>query len=287
MLNPIFKQSQKYSYRDPAAFYENGRVYLFFSLVENAGDEQYFTVAMSESPDFIHWSPPKILTEKNTAKNFSSPGNVIKYNNEYYLCIQTYPRPNGEKYGNDNSRIYTIKSRDLINWGKPEIIMVKGDIPISDMGRMIDPYILKDNGIFRCFFKQNGVSFSTSADLVHWIYQGNAKCGENVCVIKKDGEYLIFHSPENGIGLIKTYDFKKFEDCGVTYLNQKKWTWAKDRITAGFVLDLTKEKLPFKYAMFFHGDNEDSFLFGASIGIAFGNDLINWEYEYTDTPESP
>lgn len=278
MLNPIFKQSEEYSYHDPAAFYENGKVYLFFSLVENSGDEQYFTVAMSESTDFIHWSNPIILAEKNTEKNYSLPGNVIKYNGEYYLCVQN-PRPNGEKYGNDDARIYTIKSRDLINWSEPEIIMVKGDIPVSDMGRMIDPYILDDNGIFRCFFKQNGVSFSTSSDMRHWKYQGNTECGENVCVIKQDEKYLIFHSPENGIGLIKTSDFKNFEDQGVTYLCQPKWNWAKDRITAGFVLDLTKEALPFKYTMFFHGDNEDNYLFGASIGIAFSDDLVNWKYE--------
>ena len=50
---------------------------------------------MSESADFINWTPPKILTEKNTAKNYSSPGNVIKHNDEYYLCVQSYPRTNG------------------------------------------------------------------------------------------------------------------------------------------------------------------------------------------------
>lgn len=275
--NPIFQQTPKYSYRDPAAYYENGKIYLFFSLVENIGDEQYFTVAMSESTDFIHWTTPKKLTEKNPAKNYSSPGNIVKYKNLYYLCLQTYPRPNGEKYGNDDARIYTMKSNDLANWSEPEIIMAKGDVSVKDMGRMIDPFILEDNGKFICFFKQNGVSFSTSSDLIHWNFLGHTECGENVCVIKKNGEYLIFHSPENGIGLIKTKDFKKFKDCGVTFLCQQNWKWAKDRITAGFVLDLSKENLPFRYVMFFHGDNEEERLFGASIGIAFGDDLINWK----------
>ena len=32
----IFEQTKKYSYRDPAAYIENGTVYLFFTLVENA-----------------------------------------------------------------------------------------------------------------------------------------------------------------------------------------------------------------------------------------------------------
>ncbi len=278
-MNPIFLRNEKYSYRDPAAYFENGKVYLFFSLVENDSDNQYFYVAMSTSADFVNWSEPEILTEKDTSKNYSSPGNVIKYNGEYYLCIQTYPRPNGEKYGNDDSRIYTIKSSDLIHWSSPEILMVKGDIPIADMGRMIDPYILEDNGMFRCFFKQNGVSFSESKDLKHWNFKGCTDCGENVCVLKKNGEYLIFNSPENGIAILKTKDFKIFNQCGITYLNQAKWTWAKDRITAGFVLDMSKENFKYKYIMFFHGDNEDNYPFGASMGIAFSNDLVNWKYE--------
>ncbi len=278
-MNPIFLQNEKYSYRDPAAFYENGKAYLFFSLVENDSDNQYFYVAMSISEDFVNWSEPEILTEKDTSKNYSSPGNVIKYNGEYYLCIQTYPRPNGEKYGNDDSRIYTIKSSDLIHWSSPEILMVKGNMPTADMGRMIDPYILEDNGMFRCFFKQNGVSFSESKDLKNWVFKGYTDCGENVCVLKQNGEYLIFNSPENGIALLKTSDFKNFNHCGITYLNQAEWTWAKDRITAGFVLNMSKENFKYKYIMFFHGDNEDNYLFGASMGIAFSNDLVNWEYK--------
>lgn len=278
-MNPIFRQSKKYSFRDPAAYIENKTVYLYFTLVENEGDIQYFYVAMSTSRDFINWTEPKIITEKNIAKNYSSPGNIVKYDGEYYLCIQTYPRPNFETYGNEDSRIYTIKSNDLIHWGEPEILRVKGDIPVSDMGRMIDPYILEDDGLFRCFFKQNGVSFSTSADLKNWQFKGNTDCGENVCVLKKDDEYLIFNSPENGISVIKTKDFKNFTECGITCLNQPQWDWSKDRITAGFVLEVSCNIIPYKYVMFFHGDNEDDYLFGASMGIAFSNDLINWEYK--------
>lgn len=43
-MNPIFLQNERYSYRDPAAYYENGKVYLFFSLVENDGDNQILVV---------------------------------------------------------------------------------------------------------------------------------------------------------------------------------------------------------------------------------------------------
>lgn len=42
---------------------------------------------------------------------------------------------------------------------------------------------------------------------------------------------------------------------------------------------MSKENFKYKYIMFFHGDNEDNYLFGASMGVAFSNDLVNWEYE--------
>lgn len=164
----IFNQTKEYSYRDPAVYIENGIIYLFFTLVENTPERQHFYVAMSQSKDFVNWSKPEILTEKDNLKNYSSPGNVIEYNDEYYLCVQTYPREDGQIYGNENSRIFTMKSKDLLNWEKPVLLKVKGDMPEKEMGRMIDPYLLDDGDKFICFFKQNGVSFSTSEDLVNW-----------------------------------------------------------------------------------------------------------------------
>ena len=271
----IFEQTTKYSYRDPAAYIENGVIYLFFTLVENTPERQYFYVAMSQSKDFINWSKPRVLTEKDNLKNYSSPGNAVKYKGEYYLCVQTYPREDGQIYGNENSRVFTMKSKDLVNWEKPVLLKVKGNIPESDMGRMIDPYILEENGRFICFFKQNGVSFSTSEDLTNWQFQGSAKCGENVCVLKNNDKYLVFNSPENGINIMSTKDFKTFNDIDTLYLNQQDKPWAKDRITAGFVTDASSLS-PYKYAMFYHGDNEENYLFGASLAVTFNNDLKNW-----------
>lgn len=271
----IFEQNKKYSYRDPAAYIENGVIYLFFTLVENAEDRQYFYVAVSKSTDFINWSKLEVLTEKDNLKNYSSPGNVIMYNGEYYLCLQTYPRKDGQIYGNESSRIFTMKSKDLQNWEKPVLLKVKGDISECDMGRMIDPYLLDDSNKFICFFKQNGVSFSTSNDLIDWKFQGFTECGENVCVIKENGEYLIFNSPDNGINIMSTKDFKSFENITTLYLNQQNKPWAKDRITAGFVIDASSIS-PYKYAMFYHGDNEDNYLFGASLAVAFSDDLATW-----------
>lgn len=272
----IFSQTGRYSYRDPAPYIFGGEIYLFFSLVINENNNQYFCIAVSKSSDFRNWSEPEILTEKNTAKNYSSPGNIIEYNGEYYLSLQTYPRQNGEKYGNEDSRIYTMKTADFINWSKPELIRVNGDIPEKDMGRMIDPYILKDDNRFICFFKQNGVSFSESSNMKSWEFKGNTDCGENVCVIKENDEYIIFNSPENGINLLVTKNFKKFSSIGTVYLKQSEKPWAKDRITAGFVLDISEMNIGYKYAMFYYGDMEDDYIFGASLAVTFSNNLREW-----------
>ncbi|MCM1286007.1 MAG: hypothetical protein NC213_06235 [Acetobacter sp.] len=276
MDNLIFKQTEKYSFRDPTAYIFNGEIYLFFSLVINENNNQYFCTAVSKSKNFKNWTKPEVLTEKDISKNYSSPGNVVEYNGMYYLCLQTYPRPNGEKYGNESSRIFTIHTSDFKNWSKPELIKVKGDIPENEMGRMIDPYILKDNDKFICFFKQNGVSFSESSNMKNWKFKGYTECGENVCVIKENDEYIIFNSLENGINLLSTKNFKEFNSMGTTYLNQSKKPWAKDRITAGFVIDISKMNIGYNYAMFYHGDMEDHYIFGASLAVTFSNDLKIW-----------
>ena len=179
-----------------------------------------------------------------------------------------------------------MKSCDLVNWEYPEILKVKGDIPIENMGRMIDPFLIsdiKDPKKWWCLYKQNGVSASYSYDLKNWTYHGKTESGENVCAIKKDGEYLIFHSPPNGIGLLKTKDLVNFESSGeLITLGQANWEWAKGRITAGFLLDLMDDPEYRKYIMFFHGSGPESeetmFDHHASVGMAWSDDLVSWEW---------
>ncbi len=85
-----------------------------FTLVEKAPERQYFYVSTSRSTGFINWSEPKMLTEKDNLKNYSSPGNIIEYNGEYYLCLQTYPREDAQIYINEKSRVFTMKNKNLI-----------------------------------------------------------------------------------------------------------------------------------------------------------------------------
>jgi len=105
-----------------------------------------------------------------------------------------------------------------------------------------------------------------------------------VCVLPHEGQYLIFHSPQNGVGMMKTRDFEHFEPYGpLITLGQSQWPWAQGRLTAGFVLDLTKDPKWGKYIMFFHGsgpeDERICFDNHASIAWAWSEDLLTWHWE--------
>ena len=45
--------------------------------------------------------------------------------------------------------------------------------------------------------------------------------------------------------------------------------WAKDRVTAGFAVEREGETI-----LFFHGDNEDAYVFGASLALIRHFDLL-------------
>ena len=281
----------RHAYRDPAVVYYEGVFYLYYTFVEIEDDGRIYSyTAFSKSRDLVNWSDKKIITPKGQKLNYCSPGNVIRFNGEWVLCVQTYPRAGYTvdqipRYGDKTARVFVMTSKDLENWSKPRMLKVKGpDVPVADMGRMIDAFLLEDKdepGKWWCFYKQNGVSMSWSRDLINWTYFGRAQSGENVCVLVENDEYLLFHSPSNGIGLKKSKDLKNWRDAGeLITLGQKDWPWAKGRLTAGFVLDMRKEPGVGKYIMFFHGSGPEServnFDNNASIGIAWSDDGKEW-----------
>ena len=257
----------------------------------------YSYTALSRSANLRDWSEPVVLTPKGQRLNYSSPGNVIRYGGEWILCLQTYPRPDykwggGVRWADGTARIFIMRSKDLIRWSPPELLRVKGpDVPVGKMGRMIDPYLIQDKdepGKWWCFYKQNGVSMSWSYDLKDWTYFGSAKSGENVCVLAGGDEYVLIHSPANGMGVKRSKDLRSWRDVGTPItLGQKRWPWAQTRLTAGFVLDLRDDPRVGKYVMFFHGggpgkkktqDNVDA---NCSVGIAWSDDLKTWEWPGT------
>jgi len=276
------------AYRDPAVYYHRGVFYLYFTLVETEADGAVFLyLAMTTSRNLVDFTPIRKLSPRDAAKNYSSPGNIIHFNDQFRLCCQTYCRENGEKYGNANSRIWLLRSHDLLHWSEPELMMVKGpDVSCAQMGRMIDPYLLEDKdepGKFWCFFKQNGVSRSWSYDLQNWSFAGRSDSGENVCAMVVDNEYWLWHSPENGIGLMRSRNLVNWDHVrGSITLGQHKWPWAQGRLTAGMVLDLRTTPEIGKAIMFFHGTGpeDESVIFDqyACIGFAWSDDLVSWHY---------
>lgn len=71
------------------------------------------------------------------------------------------------------------------------------------------------------------------------------------------------------MGLLLTKDLMEFIDCGVSMLGCESEPWAKDRVTAGFAVEHEGETL-----LFFHGDNEDAYVFGASLALIRHFDLL-------------
>lgn len=288
---PVFlRGNRNIAYRDPAAHYYNGVFRVYHTQVHHGSDDLHYSyTAVTQSTDLIQWTKPEILTPKDQKLNFSSPGNIIRYGGKWLLCLQTYPTPENQPYGDDTARIFIMRSDDLIHWSEPEMIMVKGpDVPVEQMGRMIDPYLVQDKNDkskWWCFYKQNGASMSFTHDFETWTYSGRVNAGENSCVlIDRDcDEYILIHSPGNGIGIKRSGDLVNWADRGIITLDQENWPWAEGRLTAGHVLDMRDDPEVGKYVMFFHGsvskNTEPRETHGhASLAIAWSDDLSHWDW---------
>ena len=208
LTNPVLLAGDATTaYRDPAAIYHDGYFYLFYTLVVTGSDGiPCSCVAWSKSKDLREWTSPAVITEKNRALGYSSPGDIVRVDGKWVLCLQTYPRPNGEKFANANARIWTMTSKDLEHWESPELLRVSGpEVSAQAMGRMIDPYLLQDKdhpGVWWCLYKErSGIQISRSTDLKTWTALGSVSTGENPCVIVDQNDYVLFYSPENGIGV--------------------------------------------------------------------------------------
>ena len=86
-------------------------------------------------------------------------------------------------FGDETARIYLMRSDDLTHWNEPELIPVKGPgVPIAEMGRMIDPYLIEDKdmpGRWWCFYKHDGASMYYTDDFKTSLYVGRMDCGLN------------------------------------------------------------------------------------------------------------
>jgi hypothetical protein len=195
------------------------------------------------------------------------------------------------KYPEDASRIWTMRTQDFVHWSTPELLRVKGpDVAEKDMGKMIDSFLLADKevpGKWWCFFKQNGhIYASTSMDLKTWTFHPNPiVSGENPEVIVDHGDYLMFYSPGNGTGVLRSRDGMAWsEDQPPIVLGQKSWPWAETRITAGYVADMRKVSGVGEYVFVCHSmgpgkqRSNRNVLANCNIVIAWSNDLKHWNW---------
>ena len=210
--------------------------------------------------------------------------------------MQTYPIANFHRgdpirYGDDRSRLYLMRSRDLRHWSAPELISVKGpNVAGKDMGKMIDSFLLQDKdnpGKWWCFYKQNGkITTSTSRDLKTWTPTGlTAAEGENPEVIVQNNEYVLFYAPANGIGVKRSSDlitWREYEP--LITLGQKDWPWAETRLTAGYVADLRAVRGVGKYVLVCHSmgpgkkKTDANVQANCNIVIAWSDDLKTWHW---------
>ena len=259
----IFKGSETIAYRDPTCIFVDNTYHLFFTISQKENGYMYNYVAHSESKDLIHFSTPILITEKDNTKNFCSPGNVIRADGEYLICVTSYPMPrrfSEMHYADETARLFFIKTKDFVTFSKPEKIHAKG-IDCTDEGRMIDPYVLQVSEAPRrylLFFKQNGVSISESNDLKHWTYLRHVDGGENACILQEGNQYHLIHSPQNGIGHKITEDFLTWTDLGVCLPKESQQDWANGRLTAAFAMKNENKDIPYQYLVFFHGSRKES-----------------------------
>ena len=156
----------------------------------------------------------------------------MRHDGRWLLCLSSYPRPNIH-----DARCWTMASADLQSWQEPRPLQLKGPaVPVRDTGRALDPYIFRDKDDperWWCCYKHGGVllgrahglgfggtpippdalllqsmQLSFSRDLEHWTPYAQSDGEENYCVLVDQAadEYVLIHSPANGIGIKRSTD---------------------------------------------------------------------------------
>lgn len=164
--NPVLKDKRD-NLRDPACIVYNEIIYLFFTI-HNLKDSSV-CIGMTKTNNFIDFD----YIKKVSPDGYASPGNVVRVDNKWVLCYQQY-----KEFPHYLCFSY---SYDLENWSKPvKFFNTDNSNKWNTDGRTIDPYIVKDNKFWWCF------------------YTGSNRWG------KKTGY--------NMIGVARSYDFKNWED---------------------------------------------------------------------------
>ena len=305
--SPVVLAGDRYTaYRDPLLHYHDGRFRLFFSEVLLPGDgSKTFHVGLVESDDLVQWTEPRPVTPPADPHNFCGPGGIVRHGDRWVMCLSSYPQPNAE-----DARCWTMASDDLDHWDEPQVLHLKGPaIAMEDTGRCLDPYIVRDKDQperWWCLYKQGGLllqrahslafggkavppdaqllqslNLSYSYDLAHWVPFAVSDAEENYCVVVDGDDYVLVHSPGNGIGIKRSKDLISWYDECLYTLGQRQWPWSQGRLTAGHLLDLRDVPAIGRYLLTFHGATRygratTGWHGEASVGIAWSDDLRRW-----------
>ena len=91
--SPIILHGDKNTaYRDATAIFHDRVFYVYITMIRTEEENRIYSyTALSRSSNLRDWSKPVILTPKGQRLNYSSPGNVIRYGDEWIICLQSYP----------------------------------------------------------------------------------------------------------------------------------------------------------------------------------------------------
>lgn len=180
-----------------------------------------------------------------------------------------------------------MESEDLIDWNEPYLLEARGcQANWCKSKRQIDPYLVRHDDKFWCFYKSEGqLGLLVSDDLKVWreaspdapvlsaAQTPDGSSVENACVVREGEEWALFFAPcrtGRGIGTARSMDLIHWRE--VRYLDFPTLPWAPGGPTAAMVLDTREERG--NWTMFFHGDRQAPH--GAALGWATGEDLENW-----------
>jgi hypothetical protein len=290
--NPVISRGANEAARDMAIFYEGGTLYCFYSSVTEDQQRYQWCLEVAETTDCVNWSPPRRLTTSEL--NFSSPGNIIRHQNEYVMCVQSYPSKGGVGCGSEAARLWLMRSKDLVSWDEPKPMRPEGcQANWTESHRQIDPYIVEFEGRFWCFSKTSGqFGLLVSEDLEAWeeaspdapaLGQSDTPGGakiENPCAVRIDTGFAMFFSrcgEPRKIGVAYSENLLHWHDAHL--LDFPELSWGPRGVSAATVLDLRTDLGV--WLMAFHGelervDGAAGLSWGAAIGLAWSKDLEHW-----------
>lgn len=288
LQNPTIDRRPTQAVRDPALLVHNEQLWCYYTVAYPSENRYQLTIDGSRSANLQTWTSNPVTP--TTEHNYSSPGNLIHINDEWLMCIQSYPVDPGGQYGNEDSRLWLIRSRNLLNWSAPELINPAGcQGTWTSSTRQIDPYLVQHDDAFWCFYKTSGqLGLIVSEDLQTWREADPSRpvlaaqdtpdgvTVENPCIIPLDGGFAMFFAPcrpGRGVGLAYSTDLLHWQD--IHYLTLPTLPWANNGPTAAMVLDL-RETLGV-WLMAFHGEQAgEANTHSAAIAFAWSENLEDW-----------